>query len=167
MVDPSFLNRMLAAVGLPLALALMVGCNGQEPVAERPLATVNPATGEMAADENGEANMPASVVQMTNGLRFQPETVTVEVGETVQWRNMSQRVHTVTGDPSLVNDPAHVELPEGAEPFDSGRIEPGGMYEQTFDAPGRYRYFCMLHEDDGMLGELIVEPERDDVVEAE
>ena len=166
MVNPSFMNRMLAAVALPLALAFAPGCNVQDPMAAQQLATVNPATGEMAAEENG-GNMPASVVQMINGLRFQPEVITVEVGETVQWRNMSQRVHTVTADPSLVNDPANVELPEGAEPFDSGDVEPGGMYEQTFEVPGRYRYFCSLHQDDGMLGEILVEPEQDDVVEAE
>lgn len=99
----------------------------------------------------------ATVVEMTDGLRYIPASVTVRVGDTVEWRNTGTVAHTVTADPSKANDPSHVVLPEGAETFDSGTIIGGASWSHTFDVPGRYAYFCVPHEQQGMLGEVIVE----------
>lgn len=65
-------------------------------------------------------------------------------------------VHTVTADSERALDPDHVRLPEGAEPFHSGSIEPGGEYSRQFTVPGRYEYFCVPHERAGMLGTIVV-----------
>lgn len=99
----------------------------------------------------------AATVDMTDDLRFTPSTVTVQVGATVTWRNTSQVMHTVTADPNLANDPSHVQLPQGAEAFNSGNIGPGDSYSRTFDVAGTYTYFCIPHEGQGMIGTVIVE----------
>ncbi len=103
------------------------------------------------------AGEPAAVVRMTDGLKFAPFKVTVHAGDTVEWRSESVLVHTVTADPDLAARQKDVHLPEGAKPFDSGNIDPGGTYRHTFPVPGTYRYFCIPHETAGMIGEVVVE----------
>jgi plastocyanin len=98
----------------------------------------------------------AAKVQM-EGMRFVPATLRIRAGETVYWENSSGEHHTVTADPAKAGDAANVLLPEGAQPFDSGRIAPGSSFQHTFHTPGRYIYFCQPHEEMGMVGEVIVE----------
>ena len=100
---------------------------------------------------------PAATVRMTQDMTFEPAAVTVQAGSTVLWENTSGMPHTVTADPAQARNPQHVELPEGAEPFDSGLIQPGETYSQTFTVPGRYTYFCIPHESAGMVGTVVVE----------
>lgn len=102
---------------------------------------------------------PAEVVTMDNQLNFAPDTVRVQVGETVEWRNTSLLVHTVTADPDTAARAEHVQLPDGAEPFHSGNMDPETSWSHTFEVSGTYRYFCVPHEAAGMLGTIIVEPE--------
>jgi len=109
------------------------------------------------------AALPASAqqadatVELTGDLTFEPASLTIEAGETVEWRNVSDLPHTVTADPDIASDPDHVELPEGAEAFDSGFLQSGDVYRRTFDVPGEYRYFCIPHEGAGMVATLTVE----------
>lgn len=100
---------------------------------------------------------PAATIEMTDDLAFAPETVTIAAGETVLWKNTSSIVHTVTADPEKAANADHVDLPDGAEPFDSGFIGAGESYSRTFETPGHYTYFCIPHEAAGMIGELVVE----------
>ena len=100
---------------------------------------------------------PAATVEMTAGLEYLPESVTIGAGEAVVWNNTSDVVHTVTADPGKAGDQAHVELPKGAETFDSGFIGAGDSYSHTFEVPGTYTYFCIPHEAAGMIGEIVVE----------
>lgn len=99
----------------------------------------------------------AATVEMTNQLTFTPDTVVIRAGETVEFRNSSALVHTVTGDPSRASLEESVRLPEGAEPFHSGRLKPGADFSHTFEAPGTYRYFCVPHEGAKMRATVIVE----------
>lgn len=104
----------------------------------------------------GSAQTPGAVVEMTTEFSFSPGTVEVPVGATVEWRNVSNVPHTVTADPALAADPTFVSLPQGAPPFDSGSIAPGGVFTQAFTVPGRYDYFCVPHQGFGMRGSVIV-----------
>ena len=104
-------------------------------------------------------------VAMNGGQRYEPKTLTVRVGETVTWRNESGESHTVT---------AYEEsLPVGATYFSSGDLPSekaarsdlsagllteGEEFSVTFDEVGRYEYFCVPHEQQGMRGTVIVEP---------
>ena len=128
-----------AAVGLA-ALPILAAC---APSGNQAGATRAPATG-------------GALVEMTDDLRFEPAELTVEVGDTVTWRNIGSIVHTATDDPSKANDPSNSVLPEGAEPWDSGNIAGGEEWSHTFDTPGEYTYFCIPHELAGMVARLTV-----------
>jgi len=103
------------------------------------------------------ATDPAVVVGMTNTMTYTPDTVRVEVGETVRWENNSAVMHTVTADPEEAFKDESVTLPDGASTFNSGNMDPGQTFEHTFETPGTYRYFCIPHEAVGMRGTVIVE----------
>ena len=114
------------------------------------------ATSASAAAAQGK---PAVVVDMTGSLLvFEPEVIEIKAGQTVAWKNSSREVHTVTGDPRQATNAQDVELPKGAKRFDSGFLNPGQTYEQTFRTPGTYRYVCTLHEVQRMIGQIIVKP---------
>lgn len=110
-----------------------------------------------ASGETASGGDASPKVEMTQALKFAPAEITIAKGETVTWTNVSDVPHTVTADPAKANDASHVRLPDGAETFDSGMIDPGGTFSRTFDVPGRYTYFCIPHEAAGMVGEIVVE----------
>jgi plastocyanin len=88
--------------------------------------------------------------------RFFPDVILIRPGDTVEWINNSDRLHTVTNDPASAIRPEDVGRPPGAAPFDSGYVEPGKTYRQRFIQEGEYRYVCFLHETNGMLGRILV-----------
>jgi plastocyanin len=99
----------------------------------------------------------AAVVELTNGLAFEPQSLHIVAGQSVEWRNRSFFTHSVTDDPSKAADPDDSSLPPGAESFDR-TLKPGEVFRHGFPVPGTYRYFCAPHEDHDMLGEIVVEP---------
>jgi plastocyanin len=70
---------------------------------------------------------------------FAPSQVDALPGETVQWTNVSPRLHTVTSD-------------TGA--FGTDALPPGAVFAQRFDAAGAYAYHCTIHPE--MTGEIDV-----------
>lgn len=98
------------------------------------------------------AREPAVVVEMNNQLQFVPEKVTIIAGQSVKWVNNSVLVHTVTTDPSWAATPDSVKLPDGAETFHSGNMDPNDIFIHTFETPGTYKYFCVPHEGANMIG---------------
>lgn len=116
---------------------------------------------EAASGQEGQAadqSDPAAVVEMTDRFKFDPETVTIQVGETVKWVNEPSTIlHTVTAVSDKAMNSESVRLPDGAEPFNSGELQPGEVFTHTFMVPGRYKYFCIPHEQADMIGEVVVE----------
>jgi len=90
------------------------------------------------------------------GGMYEPETLTVRVGTTVQWQNDGQQVHDATDRPDAAMRASDVAYPSGAKPFDSGPMQPGQTYSYTFVVSGTYKYICTPHEFGGMTGEVIV-----------
>jgi plastocyanin len=88
---------------------------------------------------------------------FEPETVHVKAGQTVEFRNTAVITHSVTDDAKLAEDAKDAAQPAGATPFNSGDISPGQIFTQTFTQPGTYTYFCTHHESDGMVATVIVD----------
>jgi plastocyanin len=74
---------------------------------------------------------------------FSPANITVEPGTTVTWVQSGNNPHTTTSYDGL---------------WDSGMIEggSGGTFSFTFKEPGTYDYFCIPHEDMGMVGSVTV-----------
>ena len=74
---------------------------------------------------------------------FAPANITVKPGTTVTWVQSGNNPHTTTSYDGL---------------WDSGIIEggSGGTFSFTFEEPGTYDYFCIPHEDLGMVGSVTV-----------
>jgi plastocyanin len=74
---------------------------------------------------------------------FDQANITVEPGTTVTWVQSGDNSHTTTSYDGL---------------WDSGMIEGGtdGTFSFTFEEPGTYDYFCIPHEDLGMVGTVTV-----------
>ncbi len=96
------------------------------------------------------------VVEMNNKLRFVPTEITINAGDTVEWRNIGSILHTVTADLRRAPGSRNIALPDGAEAFDSGWVMRGQSFRYTFSEPGVYRYVCLPHERARMLGTVIV-----------
>ncbi len=108
----------------------------------------------------GSGPDPRNVVKMTSAMRYEPAQITINAGDTVRWKNSSIMSHTVTADPALAKKAGDAELPPGAQPFNSGMIGLGKVFDHTFTVPGAYRYFCIPHEMHGMVGVVIVKPAK-------
>lgn len=113
----------------------------------------DPGSGTRASEQSQAK--PAAVVKMS-GEDFQPDKVTISAGQTVEWVNSGGDPHTVTFEPDKALVQADATLPKNAQPFDSGTISAGMSFSHAFKTPGTYRYFCTLHEGNGMVGEVIV-----------
>jgi plastocyanin len=87
---------------------------------------------------------------------YEPAKVTIKAGETVEWLNNGDVVHSVTAVPADASRANDVALPRGAATFDSGFMPPGSTFDYTFTVPGTYRYFCVPHETLGMVGTVVV-----------
>lgn len=97
------------------------------------------------------------VIKMSDKQPFySPEKVTIKSGETVEWINKGDTVHSVSTEASEAQNPKDVSIPAGAPAFDSGFLPPGGKYDYTFKVPGTYHYFCLPHEKAGMVGTIVV-----------
>src|SRR5205085_12642099 len=88
--------------------------------------------------------------------KFEPETVTIAAGDTVQWTNPQAVGHTVTFDPKEAVNKSLVVLPAGVAPFDSSDMGEGAVFKHTFTEKGTYKYVCLYHEAMGMVGTVIV-----------
>lgn len=98
--------------------------------------------------------------------QFRPAELTVGAGEEVVWENTSSRAHSVTAYGRQI--PAEAEY-FASGGFDSegaareawrglkGALQSGDSYARTFGVPGRYDYFCIPHEQGGMVGRIVVE----------
>jgi plastocyanin len=103
-------------------------------------------------------------VSTTATRRFDPESVTVSVGETVTWTNDEAEAHTVTAYQDELPDGAGYWASGGATSEEEARdriadglLAPDDAFEASFSEPGTYEYFCIPHESEGMTGRVVVE----------
>ncbi len=94
---------------------------------------------------------------MTDDLRFVPENPAISVGDTVVWIIEGALPHTATDKPGSAGVDEHNILPAGAEPWDSGLLDPGQTYRTVLTVAGNYTYVCLIHEAGGMIGRLTVQ----------
>ena len=98
-----------------------------------------------ASRSAGQGSAPQKVVTVViRGFKFEPATVTVNVGDTVEWKNDDIVPHTATAD-------GEAQKPT----FDSGTIQTGAKWRYLARNKGTYNYTCTLHPN--MKGELIVQ----------
>jgi len=135
-------RRVLRAVGTGAVAAATAGC-----------------LGTASEDADYDVGMRATA--------YVDEEITVNVGETVVWRNTSTRTHTVTAYEDAIPEEASYfasggydgEATAREEWWDDrgGAIETGEEFAHTFEVAGRYDYVCIPHEQGGMLGTVVVE----------
>jgi len=108
--------------------------------------------------ETPQANQAAPLVtiHMTAAKQYDPKTVTISVGDTVEWVNDDPaNLHNITTDKDATDIPKAIQMPKGAKPFNSGLVAQGKRWRYRFTVPGTYRYVCAPHQP-GMVGTIIV-----------
>ncbi len=108
------------------------------------LAIVVATVGFLSQVDPITARQDAAVEISVVDFAFEPGTVSVPAGATVTWTNTGSRPHTVTAD-------------DGS--FDSGRLDPGEQFSQTFDQPGTFTYHCGFHPE--MQGSIVVAEQQE------
>jgi plastocyanin len=73
-----------------------------------------------------------------SNLHFQPPSITVALGDTVEWTNRDIVPHTATARDSA---------------WSSGTIEPGASWRTVVMSAGSHAYVCLVHP--LMMGEVI------------
>ena len=96
-------------------------------------------------------------VEINRNRRFEPANLTIPVGSTVVWDNMSEIRHAVTTDASELEDANEIVLPDRVVPFSSDDLFTGDTWSLRFTVPGSYVYVCPYHYDIGMIGSIVVE----------
>ncbi|WP_458210822.1 plastocyanin/azurin family copper-binding protein [Haladaptatus sp. NG-SE-30] len=115
-------------------------------------------------DGDGGGDGGNQSVDMTDQLVYDPEQLTISVGDTVVWENVGSVGHSVTAYEEKIPSDASYFASGG---FDSeqdardnypqqGDIPGGESYEHTFEVEGTYEYFCIPHESAGMKGTIEV-----------
>lgn len=108
---------MLATFGLAVAL-VGAACSSNSSTA--------PTTGAGGPAASGGAANAVSIVDFA----FNPATISVKAGSSVTWTNTGSTAHTVTADDNS---------------FDSGNVNGGATYSQTFATAGTFAYHCKIH----------------------
>lgn len=146
MTPVSSRRRVLGTVGAAVTVGL-AGC-----------------TGGGTDDDDPDRPDPAVTVRMTEEFKFDPETVEIEVGDTVEWKNDAAPRQSVTAYEDEI--PAQTEYfassGSGREivarvlyPFVGG-LNQNDRYYNTFEMAGTYRYFSIPSEGDSMTGTVVV-----------
>jgi plastocyanin len=116
----------------------------------------------------GLAPVACGNVGFHNGsaMAFFPSVVTIHEGDTVTWlQPAGKEAHTVTilapgqkppANPVVQAKPSGGHVVNGPGYYNSGLLFPGQTYSLTFKKPRIYPYRCLLHDDLGMLGKVIV-----------
>jgi plastocyanin len=89
------------------------------------------------------APLPSGIVfdVEISGFKFEDNTVTIKVGDTISWTNHDGGSHSVVAD-------------DGS--FKSSNLSNDASFSFTFDSAGSFPYHCGIHP--SMTGTIIVEP---------
>ncbi len=127
-----------ALVGLGTGLVMVLSACGNGPPPESGSAGGGGggggAGGALQATTGGTA---AKTINETDGLKFDPATASVKVGDVVEWDNGGSAAHNVTFDA------VHSET-----------MNSGDKYQVKFTAAGSYAFKCTFHA--GMEGTITV-----------
>jgi plastocyanin len=148
-------GRPLVLLSSVLTL-LAVACGGSGDTAA-PSSATTPAAGQ-SDTASGQTAAGAEEEVLVENIAFKPPSIEVAAGTTVVWTNQDEAVrHTVTsGLPGDTGVPG-VREPKPNEPdgrFNGDLPDAGDTFSFTFDEPGTYPYFCIVHP--SMTAEVVV-----------
>lgn len=130
-----------------------------EPTTTEEQTTAEPTTTEQAttteptttAEPTATATTRTVTVAPTGDLRFDPESLTVPVGSTVEFEWDASGHNVVVGD-----QPAGGGW-NGTEGGSGTTYNSGHTHSYTFETAGTYEYYCSPHRSFGMVGTIVVE----------
>ena len=105
-----------------------------------------------SSSSTGLEKNKVSITDEESDKPFNPSPLSVKAGDTVIWRNDDVEIHTVTSSDPSSNSLA---MTNKNRELDSGPLNPRQTFEHTFEKPGNYNYFCMIHP--SMTGEVVVD----------
>ncbi|HEU4642362.1 MAG TPA: plastocyanin/azurin family copper-binding protein [Gemmatimonadaceae bacterium] len=112
-------------------LAALIACGGSSSI-----------TGSTNSGGGGPPPPPPNGSVHIQDFSFGPETVTVKVGQTVQWTNDGPSAHTTTSDAGLWSSNSLAAPGDGT--YGNGTTA-GGTFSFTFTQAGTYTYHCSNH----------------------
>jgi plastocyanin len=109
----------------------------------------------------------ATVLRFLDANSLSNAPVTIPVGTTLTWTNQSNNephdvVFPVAGSTPPPNLSPFAPASggntyDGSTLVDSGVMMPGQSFSLTFTRAGTYQYYCLFHDDAGMVGTVIVQ----------
>src|SRR2546425_2106821 len=106
------------------------------------------------------------VFHNASAMRFLPQKLRVNVGDTIVWTDSPNGVHSVTflarqslpliPDYAFTSSTGNATTYDGSSFFDSGTLRPGDSFVLTLTKPGVYPYVDVFLEFLGMQGSIIV-----------
>ncbi len=169
-------RRQFLGATATLAVVGLAGCGGDgDGATDTPTDTEADTETETQTETEGETPTPQShTVEMTDGLAFEPDSLTVAPGDTVVFDNVGSVGHSVTA----YGESEDGSIPEDAEYWasggfdseqaardaysatgsieDTGNVPGGESWSHTFETEGTHDYFCIPHESAGMVGQIEV-----------
>ncbi len=144
---------LVAVVGM---LVLLAACGGGSTPSTSSVTTPTTVANTPTTDANSTSSVTPTAVQQTptptkgqltpakgstqvvmiitnsdGSYGFSPSMLTIKVGTTVIWKDVSSAPHTVTSDDGTT--------------FDSGTFPVGGSFHFTFKTAGSFSYHCNIH----------------------
>jgi plastocyanin len=133
-------NRtVVAAVAVAVAVLFAGACGGGDDSSNSD--TSSTTTTSSTGGSTDKATDGAEVTMKL--IAFKPESITVDAGTSVTWKQSDPGVHTVTSGTVDQGSGGVTEKADGK--FDSGNLETGKTFSFTFDQAGTYSYFCAVH----------------------
>jgi LPXTG-motif cell wall-anchored protein len=144
---PTTLDEQPPAPSAPATLDEQPPAPEEQPTPEPPPAPVEktevsaptPAGPTQTRTKNASARASATRSVAMRDIKFKPRNITIDPGDTVQWRNDDPERHNALGENGSFETPV---------------IDEGETSSHTFDRKGSYPYFCSLHA--GMTGKITV-----------
>lgn len=94
-----------------------------------------------SADHASHGDASAGIAVDIKDFAYSPDPVTVAVGDRITWTNQDSAPHTATA--------------QDREALQSGTLNQGYIYTETFEVAGTYEYVCEFHPN--MAGTVIVQ----------
>jgi plastocyanin len=83
---------------------------------------------------------PKTVAGSIVNFAFNPNPISISVGDTVRWTNNDPVDHTTTSSGN----------------WNSGSLASGASFSEVFESPGTFNYFCSIHP--SMVATVVVDP---------
>lgn len=139
-------------------MVLTIPCPTNQNHVQPPAAPQNPTTAAPAPEKSPTLAPPTDQApqqplppppsaQISVGAQaIEPNSATIQVGQSVVWINASQNIYTIiSGLPGQPNDV-----------FNSGEMPPGATFIFTFTSAGSYSYY--VNENPTLIGQVVVNP---------